>query len=284
MTSTEMHINLKLEIDKTDTLDSVGFEQEELDYWLNSAIKALVKTKYSGSGFNGRGAFEQNQKRIDDLRTLIREEALDITRVTSTDSKPNSYTASLSSPSLTGTYWFALGEEVDIVYQSGTTALTNANAIVTNNFYIVSGDTVTHDGDTYNPGDYFKAANTAFTGDGSVYLATSLRQGITEATADTYRDDIDNPYSEHVFENNKAKPLRLFNNDIVELITDGNYGVFKYYLRYLNEPATLVYNTTDCDLPDHTHDEVVKLAAKMILENTGNPRYRTYLNEVSGTE
>ena len=43
-----MHINLRLEIDKTDSLDSIGFETEELDYWLNSAIRQLQHTKYNG--------------------------------------------------------------------------------------------------------------------------------------------------------------------------------------------------------------------------------------------
>jgi len=286
-----MHTNLKLEIDKSDTLDSIGFEEEELDYWLNSAIKTLVKTKYSGSGSSK--AFEQNQKRIDDLRTLVYEDDITVTRGILDNDKPNSYKALLSSTSQT--YWFALSEEIDIVYQSGTTTVPSGSLEVGSTYLVdvvgtpapVLADLI-HDGTDYHHGDYFLAANANYTIQGgttvNVYLCTSLRQGISETTSDTYRQEIDNPYSEHVFENNKAKPLRLFNNLNVELITDGNYGVFTYYLRYLKEPRVLEYNVTDSDLPEHTHDEVVKLAAKMILENTENPRYRTYLNEISGTE
>jgi hypothetical protein len=280
MTITEMHTNLKLEIDKTDSLDSVGFESEELDYWLNSAIRSLVKTKYSGSG-SGE-AFEQNQKRIDDLRTLVYEDDISITRATDNEDKPNSYKASLSSA--TETYWFTLSEEVDIVYQSSTTA-TISGSLVVGSIYKVSGDTVTHNGVTYNIGDYFEAANANYTGSGSIYLCTSVRQGIIETTSDTYRQEIDNPYSEHVFENNKAKPLRLYRDTDIELITDGNYGIFKYYLRYLKKPDEVDLDTvTNSDLPEHTHDEIVKLAANMILENIENPRYRTHTIEVNRTE
>ena len=282
MTSTEMHTNLKLEIDKTDSLDSIGFETEELDYWLNSAIKSLVKTKYSGSG-SGE-AFEQNQKRIDDLRTLVYEDDITVTRGTSSDDKPNSYKASISST--TETYWFTLSEEVDIVYQSSTTA-TASGFLVAGSVYKVSGD-IDYNSVNYTTGDYFIAVNgiTGYTDNAtsSVYLCTSVRQGITEITSDTYRQEIDNPYSEHVFENNKAKPLRLFRNTDVELITDGNYGVFTYYVRYLKKPDEVEFNTTNSDLPEHIHDEVVKLAANMILENTENPRYQTHTIEVNKTE
>jgi hypothetical protein len=237
-----------------------------------------VKTKYSGSG-SGE-AVEQNQKRIDDLRTLVYEDDITVTRATSSDDKPNSYKASLSST--TEDYWFTLSEEVDIVYQSSTTAVT---ILTVGNYYIVSGDTITHNAVTYNPGDYFKAANTTFTGDGTVYPCSVSRKGIVEATSDTYRQDIDNPYSEHVFENNDAKPLRLYRDTDVELITDGNYGVYTYYIRYIKKPVEVDYDTpTNSDLPEHTHDEIVKLAANMILENTENPRYRTHTIEVNRTE
>ena len=282
-----MHINLDLEIDKTDSLDSVGFETEEKDSWLNSAIRQLTKTKYSGSG--SRGAFEQNQKRIDDLRTLVYEDDITVTRATSSDDKPNSYKASLSST--TESYWFTVSEEVDIVYQSSTTAVSSGSLTV-DSYYLVTGTgTVTHnDGSEdqdYTDGDYFKAANTAYSvvGTASVYPCTTVRQGVTETTSNNYRQDIDNPYSEHVFENNKAKPLRLYRNTDVELITDGQYGITTYYIRYIKQPIEVNYSTgTDCDLPEHVHDEVVKLAANMILENIESPRYQTHTIEVNRTE
>lgn len=337
MNIAEMHTNLDLEIDKSDSLDSIGFEDEEKDYWLNSAIRSFIKNRYSGSG-SGE-AFEQNQKRIDDLRTLVYEDELTITRGILDNDKPNSYKASLSST--TEIYWFTLSEEVDIAYQSGTTTVASGSLVV-DSIYLVSGTgTVTHNTVDYDDGDYFKAVNANWTTDGTneVFLCTSVRQGITETTADTYRQEVDNPYSEHILENYKAKPLRIFKDTNVELITDGTYGVIAYHLRYLHKPirvniledtsvaatsnvlegityvvsgsdidynsnpyaptetfigvvgvtiftdtgtATMVIANTD--LPDHTNDEVIKLAANMMLENTENPRYQTHTIEVNKAE
>jgi hypothetical protein len=337
MTINEMHTGVRMEIDKSGTLDSVGFETIEIDYWLNAAITSLVKTKYSGS-ISTRGAFEQNQKRIDDLRTLVVETSL----TTSTGTyKPYSFTATLPSSGPDDIYWFALGEEVDIAIPISTSTLTDANALVSGSDYYVVVQ-ATHGGVTYPVGTYFRAVNTTLNA-GTVRLCTTVRQGVTQVTADTYRAQIDNPYSEHILDNNEAKPLRLFIGDLVEFITDGNYGVIKYHLRYLKRASkvnilttavtagtnaiqafvtylvtggdgvtyngvtytstqtfvgvvgvtdftqvgavsTITMYPTSSDLPEHTHDEIVKEAANMIIENIESPRYRTHSYEVRKTE
>lgn len=62
------------------------------EYWLNAGLDKFWKTRYSGMNTKGE-AFEQTQKRIDDLRTLVAEqiiEDLEITTVT-----PKMYTVTL---------------------------------------------------------------------------------------------------------------------------------------------------------------------------------------------
>ena len=114
---------------------------------------------------------------------------------------------------------------------------------------------------------------------------TPYRFGITECTIDSYRTKIDDPFSEHVLHYNEAKPLRLFYGDSVELITDGNYDVTKYYIRYLRQPVEVVLETPiSCDLPVHTHEEIVKLAVSMVLENIEQQRYQTQMAEVASME
>ena len=281
MTIEQMHTGVRLEIDKSGTLDSVGFEPEEIDYWLNTAISSLVKTKYSGS-ISTRGAFEQNQKRIDDLRALVEETTLD---VSTTDAvKPNCFVATLPSSPL---YWFTLGEEVDILIPISTSAPITAGAekLTANDWYLVVTEAVNNRA-TYAVGTYFQAVGRTLDS-GTVYPCTVKRQGVTQSTADTYRTQIDNPYSEHVLEGDEAKPLRLFRGDLIELVTDGNYGVSQYHLRYLRKPAEVDVDgapAVDCDLPEHVHDEVVRLAANMILENIESQRYNTHSYEVRKTE
>lgn len=278
MTLDELHIAFKQGVDKSTSLEDIIFIEEEIDFWLNQSIRKFVKTRYSGTNYRGE-AFEQSQKRIDDLRTLVREVRITPSVLSGNGDKPNSYEASLP-PS----YWFALGEEVTI------------------------GFTHACDG------------------------ASTKRRGVTECTADTYREMIDDPLSEHILHYYDAQPLRLFQEGKVVLISDGNYTVDYYYLRYLKAPQEIdiqtdiandsieegvkyevrntdstykvTYNGNDyfdgetfvgvsgvttytepvgnstvhvtIDMPEHTHDEIVVEAVNMALENIEQPRYQTH--------
>lgn len=121
MTISDMHNAFKLELDKIESLQYPSFTTNEIDYWLNRAIREFVKTRYSGINPKREG-FEQSQKRIDDLRTLVREVTVPCT-VTGAI-KPNGYvlTDGFSNALFsTATYWLSLGEEVSITPTGGTT-------------------------------------------------------------------------------------------------------------------------------------------------------------------
>lgn len=239
-----MHANVKLELDKTSALELPAFEPEEIDFWLNMAIRRFVKTRYSGVNIK-KESFEETQKRIDDLRTLVEHVALYMIEndnatlvgpyALTTTPLENSYVLLTPVNSWPSDYWFALSEECEIAPTGGSTS----------------------------------------------------RQGVTECTMDEYRQRIDDPFSEHKLHYGVAKPLRIFNANSVELVTDGDYSINRYYLTYLRVPATVnnvPAGTTDCDLPEHTHDEIVKMAASMMLENIEQPRYQTHMNEVNTME
>jgi hypothetical protein len=234
----DMHTAFKLELDKTSSLNTTHFEPSEIDFWLNSAIRNFVKTRYSGFNAKRKG-FEQSQKRIDDLRTLVAEHTLvsggggGLDQL-GTDLKPNGWRADLSYIS---DYWFSLGEEVEIEYTP-------------------FGETI----------PAFK------------------RVGVTECTEDTYMSHINDPYSEHILHYDDAKPLRLFIGDDIEFITDGNYDLSSCYIRYLKAPQEVDISGTDSDLPEHTHDEIVKMAVNMGLENIEQQRYQTHSMELSKIE
>ena len=225
-----MHIGVKLGLDKSSSLVLPVFEADEIDYWLNKAIRKFVKTRYSGLNPKGKG-FEQNQKRTDDLRTLIVTDTIDVTPLAT--GNLSDYGAVFSIPT---DYWFALQEGAGITVSASV---------------------------------------------------GEIRVGITECTYDEYTRKIEDPFSEHKVHYGTAKPLRLFDNAQVELITDGTYTVSHYYLTYLKKPDTVdnvPAGTTDCDLPEHTHDEIVEIAVGMILENIESPRLQTHANEVNTME
>ena len=120
MTISDMHNAFKLELDKIESLQYPSFTTNEVDYWLNRAIREFVKTRYSGINPKREG-FEQSQKRIDDLRTLVREVTVPCTI---TDAiKPNGYVLTDgfgNAQFSTAAYWLSLGEEVSITPTGGT--------------------------------------------------------------------------------------------------------------------------------------------------------------------
>ncbi|GAH17195.1 unnamed protein product, partial [marine sediment metagenome] len=85
MTLAEMHIQFKLGLDKTDSLNYPNFEPEEIDLWLDNAQGRFVKTRYVHN--NKSETFEETQKRTDDLRTIVTEVTL-IPSATQIPTKP----------------------------------------------------------------------------------------------------------------------------------------------------------------------------------------------------
>jgi hypothetical protein len=77
-------------LDKSEGLSLPAFQPEELDFWLNDSVNRFIKTRYSGNNPFGT-SFEQSQKRVDDLRTIVVETRLVPHSDSSTSSKPNSY-------------------------------------------------------------------------------------------------------------------------------------------------------------------------------------------------
>jgi hypothetical protein len=226
MIAREMQIAFEMEASFQDP--TVKPTSYEIFWWINRSIEVFIKTRWDGNNPKGEG-FEQTQKRIDDLRTLVKEPTSSLA-ISAGTVKPNSYTAPIPAD-----YMFTLGEEVTISYTVGSTPITS-------------------------------------------------REGITETSVDKYSDDIINPFSEHILHNDWARPLRLFRSTLVELITDGTYSITGYYLRYLCKPAVVALPSTSCDLPDHTHYEIVKGAVKIYLESIKSPRYQTYNNEIVTSE
>ncbi len=72
MTNKQLYSAFLLELDKTNSANTTSFEHREVDYWLNSAVDKFITTRFTGTN-NRRKGFEQDQKRIDDLRNLISE-------------------------------------------------------------------------------------------------------------------------------------------------------------------------------------------------------------------
>lgn len=205
----------------------------ETEYWVNAAIDKFVKSRTFGNNFR-REAFEQTQKRIDDLRTLVSTKEYQF-RLNQKDYK-------LTLPE---DYLFTLGETAGIYSHDDC-------------WPKVGGNPVTKHTD------------------------------VLESTVETVDRQKENVFSEHNLHNNTARPLRLYRGSDIHLYTDGKYFIKSYTLTYMRKPVKIKLTEKPfdeyTDLPSSVHQEIIKLAAQLYIENTGNPRYQTYTNEVNSME
>lgn len=223
----------ELEIDKLDN----NLEKpttSDIEYWLMAGLDKFIKTRYSGINFKRKG-FEQDQKRIDDLRTLISNKVYQFIVY------PEEYTVVLPDD-----YMLTLGETAVIF--------------------------------SYNPCWPV----------GPSGQPRTKNTDVLEATIENIDQQRQNSLSEYRFHGNNARPLRLFMGNEIHLYTDGNYNIKNYILTYLRNPKRISLTESPfseyTDMPAATHLEIVKLAAELYLENKANPRYQSYVNEVSTME
>lgn len=307
MTLAELHRNFKIELDKSSISSYPSFLPEEIDYWLNTAILRIIKTRYSGLNAHQKG-FQQNQKRTDDLRLS--------TKVSNYPTRQfvvnTAYTKGEIVIGVDGQYYTA-----------------NANHTASN----MSLFTKTADEDNSLwidfPEDYISLVGEAV----NIYsnnacwpkvsgIPKRKKTDVLEATIENVDSKLENSLSEYHLHGNKAKPIRLISNNKIKLFTDGEYFIDKYAIEYLaipskldwydyveysqqealpagskilvdgvhyicdyNKPEGLVLDLTKISaieltvLPSHMWDEVLVLSVRLALENITEPRYQTYSQE-----
>ena len=234
MKNIELLESFELELNKLDD-NFTKPTTNTTEYFLNAGLDKFWKTRYSQNNPKVKG-FEQIQKRIDDLRTLVAE----VTLVPDTTSK-DLYTVTIPE-----------------------------------DYVILLGDTA-----GISPADGYTDPCWELDSDGNYVIHYS---DVLEGSIETIDRIKENSLSEYHLRYTKAKPIRLLSGNEIKLYTDGKYKVSKYILHYLRKPPYIDIHTEPfkeyTDMPEHTHLEIVKLAAQLYIENQANPRYNSYTQEV----
>lgn len=110
---------------------------------------------------------------------------------------------------------------------------------------------------------------------------------IFECTSDSFMYRVTNSLTDFHYKYGEARPLRVCTDKGCYLLTDKNYKIKEYVLGYLRTPNKITLSSpfeeyTDFD--NITIPEIIKIAAQMYLENTGNPRYKSITQEVMTQE
>ena len=83
----------------------------------------------------------------------------------------------------------------------------------------------------------------------------------------------------------KSSPLYTIQENFVDLYATQKFIPNQVYLKYLRRPAIMDSGRgIGSELPEHTHDEIVEMAIKSILENIESPRYQSQTGEVLESE
>lgn len=225
MTVQDFHIAIDIELDKTLDFDYPYILPEQKDYWLNKAQDRFVKQRAFGNNRTGK-SFEEDEKRIDDLRTIVIR------------------SSALSATTLGTDYIVNLPE--DYLYLFRHKCTTNSSKYGTN---IVSGVQTTQD------------------------------------EINIFQQD---PFWQPV----ALEPLYYLIGNTIVYETTGNFSVVSANITYINIYNRIQYGTiyisptTDiqCELPIHTHQEIVDIAIAMMLENIESQRYQSNLNELTKSE
>ena len=92
---------------------------------------------------------------------------------------------------------------------------------------------------------------------------------------------LDDPFST----TKKSSPLYTIQENFVDLHTKQEFIPQDIFIKYLRRPALMSYSRgIGSELPEHTHDEIVEMAVKSILEAFESPRYQSQTGEVLESE
>jgi hypothetical protein len=235
----EMHYDFKIKFNKLDSNDYRDFQVPEIDWLLNEAQEVFLKQRYGINNTTQKG-FEGSQKRIDDLRNLVmKNESLPASQVVL---DPVSYDATLPSD-----YIFAIRVQA--------------------------------------------VANSTTCGDKTLICKPTQHDDLSNCLLDpNYNPSYEwgeMPIVYGTISNLTAGANRIFG------YTDGSFTVTSFILDYLREPARIAfpggvtggqYNlpdgspivlpNQDCELPEHTHREIVDIATMIAAGDINHPGYQ----------
>jgi hypothetical protein len=204
------------------------FEAEELDGYINEAIDLFVSQRFNKFLEVSRQnlGFEEVQKRLDDLRTLL------VTRHSISPIEINT-TFNFASGQFPNNYRFLVSNITEVYYSSCKEI----------------GYTLTPD---------FTLDEASLTNGANKISKNRLK------STEVLDDDLSISFSKTHFNS----PIARVRDNFIEVYFENKKFIpKKIYINYIRKPQVVNLSLSrNCDLADHTHREIVKMATDIILE------------------
>jgi hypothetical protein len=82
-----------------------------------------------------------------------------------------------------------------------------------------------------------------------------------------------------------TSPLTTIRGNFIDIYSNAIFITSSAKITYLRNPQPINLSLgIDCELPDHTHEEIIAMAASSILEESADPRYKTQVAEAINRE
>jgi hypothetical protein len=229
-----LHYEFKLKMDRVDSLSQQDFNVAEIDWLLNEAQLVFVKRRYSGLSNPKQRGFENTQKRIDDLSTLV---------IKYPEQPP--LTATLLD---TGVYEVVLADTV-APYLFLVDAYTDLNVDADCIIRGVPLKFIQHD-------DIRRTLKDPFNEPSLEFIPYNIGRSSSGSGSSIY------VYGGKL-------PASYINSVYIEYVKYPSRISFGGY-QYING---VTYSTATSELPEQTHSELVDIACELAALNIENPEY-----------
>jgi len=283
MTVNEMHINFRVLLDRIEANYYKNILPEEIDIFLNRSQERYVKVRLSGNN-TLKTTFEETQKRTDDLRTILIPDTILSLSASQAGAKPNGFFFDLPAD-----YWFAWQEEAEVNYvdcneENKATRLGFVG--ITSNEYLVTKDdpfaipdpsaSTEAFGSRLMMGNKIQALTFGKFTIGSYYL-TYLKRPVTITFS-----------TNTIVLSGGLIPGKLYRVASASITHNGVVLTVGQTFIAQNPNftgiGTVVLNSIDCELPEHTHAEIVNIAVNIALEDIESKRFPTNSALLQGQE
>lgn len=249
MNISEMHLAVQQGVDKINSFQADTLLPQEIDLELNKAIDKFINLKYGKNNVYGKG-FEESQKRVDDLRAIVKTAKLKFDYVDQSVNNSHMY----ESDNLPSDYRYLVKTLATVYCNTSCTPLTWTQQSLTED------------------------------------IPDSTRKMSLVSTKFVQHDDIHSFLVDPFNTTKKTKPLIVFEGNAIRAYTNDIFIISSLKLTYIKNPAKVSLSldddseSVDCELAEHTHQEIVDMTINSILEGISDLRYKTQQIELGKNE